>query len=83
MAATVAESLRDEGLSAIVHAGASSFKAQFKRADASGAANAVILGADEVAAGVASIKPLRNGPDNATQTQVPLAQLAQVLKSVN
>jgi len=83
LAATVAESLRDEGLSAIVHAGASSFKAQFKRADASGAANAVILGADEVAAGVASIKPLRNGPDNATQTQVPLAQLAQVLKSVN
>jgi histidyl-tRNA synthetase len=78
MAARVGEQLRDAGLSVIVHAGAASFKSQFKRADASGARVAVILGADEVAAGTAGIKPLRGDADGA-QRQVPLAQLAQAL----
>ncbi|MFZ4709199.1 MAG: histidine--tRNA ligase, partial [Zwartia sp.] len=58
-AALLAESLRDVGLAVIVHAGAASFKSQFKRADASAAAIAVILGGDELAAGVASVKMLR------------------------
>jgi histidyl-tRNA synthetase len=77
LAAKVAEQLRDAGLSVIVHAGAASFKSQFKRADASGARVAVILGADEVAAGTAGIKPLRG---DAEQRQVPLAELAQALR---
>ena len=55
-AALLAESLRDAGMSVIVHAGAASFKSQFKRADASAASIAVILGGDELAAGVASVK---------------------------
>ena len=58
-AALLGESLRDAGLSVIVHAGAASFKSQFKRADASAAAIAVILAGDELAAGVASVKMLR------------------------
>ncbi|WP_427185057.1 histidine--tRNA ligase [Bordetella bronchialis] len=77
LAAKVGEQLRDAGLSVIVHAGAASFKSQFKRADASGARVAVILGADEVATGTAGVKPLRG---EASQRQVPLAELAQALR---
>ena len=81
-AALLAESLRDVGLSVIVHAGAASFKSQFKRADASAAAIAVILGGDELAAGVASVKMLRavdQTPDTA-QLSVPLDELVAFLK---
>jgi histidyl-tRNA synthetase len=81
-AALLAESLRDVGLSVIVHAGAASFKSQFKRADASAAAIAVILGGDELAAGVASVKMLRavdQTPDMA-QLSVPLDELVAFLK---
>jgi len=81
-AALLAESLRDVGLSVIVHAGAASFKSQFKRADASAAAIAVILGGDELAAGVASVKMLRAAdqtPDTA-QLTVPLDDLVAFLK---
>src|SRR5690606_33544423 len=49
LAAQLAEQMRDEGLKVIVHAGSSGFKSQFKRADASGAKLALILGDDEVA----------------------------------
>ncbi len=81
-AALLAESLRDAGLSVIVHAGAASFKSQFKRADTSAAAIAVILGGDELAAGVASVKMLRavaQAPDMA-QFSVPLDDLVAFLK---
>ncbi|MBQ2647420.1 histidine--tRNA ligase [Achromobacter sp. SIMBA_011] len=80
LAARVGEDLRDAGLSVVVHAGAASFKSQFKRADASGARVAVILGADEVASQTASIKFLRaDAQGDAAQQQVPLAGLADVL----
>lgn len=80
LAARVGEDLRDAGLSVIVHAGSASFKSQFKRADASGARVAVILGADEVAAQTASVKFLRaDAQGEAAQQQVPLAGLADVL----
>lgn len=81
-AAVLAEALRDVGISTIVHAGAGSFKAQFKRADTSGAAIAVILGADELAAGVASVKMLRaQGTNTPTeQQQVSLDDLVVFLK---
>jgi histidyl-tRNA synthetase len=81
-AALLAESLRDVGVAVIVHAGAASFKSQFKRADASAAAIAVILGGDELAAGVASVKMLRavdQTPDTA-QLSVPLDELVAFLK---
>ncbi|WP_066421713.1 histidine--tRNA ligase [Bordetella ansorpii] len=81
LAAKVSETLRDAGLDVIVHAGASSFKAQFKRADASGARVAVILGGDEVANQTASVKFLRQADQDGAQQQVPLAQLADVLNS--
>jgi histidyl-tRNA synthetase len=66
----VAERLRDAGLDVILHCatvgGTGSFKSQMKRADASGAGFAVIIGEDEIAAGNATVKTLRaeQGEDN-------------------
>lgn len=77
VAAVVGESLRDAGLSVIVHAGSASFKSQFKRADASGARLAVILGTDEIQANTATVKPLRAG--DGEQYQVSLQALASRL----
>lgn len=54
----MAESLRNDGLSVVLHAGGGSFKSQMKKADRSGARFAAILGDDEAIAGEISIKPL-------------------------
>ena len=56
---TVAERLRDHGFSVAHHCGGGSFKTQMRRADASGAQVAVIVGDDEAAAREASVKSLR------------------------
>ena len=72
------ERLRDAGLDVIVHAGEASFKSQMKKADASGAEFAVIIGGDELAAGAATVKPLRSGPVAdafGEQQRVPVAEL--------
>jgi histidyl-tRNA synthetase len=54
------ERLRDAGLACVVGAGGS-FKSQMKKADASAARFAIILGDDEIAAGKLTLKPLRGG----------------------
>ncbi len=76
----IAERLRDAGLDVVLHcasAGAGgSFKSQMKRADASGANFAVILGEDEVAKGVATIKSLRSQDMENNQTSVAFEQVA-------
>jgi histidyl-tRNA synthetase len=67
-ALVLAERLRDTlpTVRMQTNAGGGSFKAQFKRADKSGAAFALILGEDEVKQGQAQIKPLRHeGEQNA------------------
>lgn len=81
-AALAAERLRDAGLRVIVHAGSSGFKSQFKRADASGAAVAVIFGDEELSSGTASIKWLRSDttPSQAQQESIPLERLVDELK---
>ena len=61
VASTVAEQLRDAGLRVLLHCGGGSFKSQMKRADASKATCAVIIGDDEARAGQATLKPLRGG----------------------
>jgi len=73
--------LRDAvpGLRIEANCGGGSFKSQLKRADRSGAGYAVILGDDEVAQQVATLKPLR---EEAGQRQVPLAALAAELAQV-
>ena len=70
MAFRVAEALRDRGFGVTLHAGGGSFKSQMKKADASQARFALIFGADELAAGVVAVKPLRDGA--ATQSTQPL-----------
>jgi histidyl-tRNA synthetase len=76
----LAERLRDAGLDAIYHAGEASLKSQMKKADASGAEYAVIVGEAELAARAAALKPLRTGkPVDGTGEQriVPLDRLAE------
>jgi histidyl-tRNA synthetase len=73
------EMLRDAGLRVIVNAGGGSFKAQMRRADASGARYALLIGADEAAAGVVGVKPLRESRE---QRSVPLAGLRAALEPI-
>ena len=54
-----AEQLREGGVTVTLDLSGASFKSQMKKADASGARFAVIVGDDEAAAGVVSVKPLR------------------------
>ena len=72
------EALRAAGVSVQMHAagveGQSSMKAQFKKADASGARYALIFGADERARGEVALKPLRDA--GAGQRLLPLADVA-------
>jgi histidyl-tRNA synthetase len=70
----LAERLRDAGLDVMLHCatpqGAGSFKSQMKKADASGAAFAIILGEDEVAGNVAAVKALRGEEGEQQQASV-------------
>ncbi|MEZ5486020.1 MAG: histidine--tRNA ligase [Steroidobacteraceae bacterium] len=69
----LAEALREAlpGRRIELNVGGGNFKAQFRRADRSGAQLAVVLGADELARGVAQLKPLRDAA--AAQSEVALA----------
>lgn len=81
VAQTVAETLRDGGLSVVLHAGGGSFKSQMKKADASAARYAIILGDDEAAAGEVSVKALRGAVWGDTQQQrVPLQAAVGLIK---
>ena len=79
----VAERLRDAGLDVVLHcasaSGGASFKSQMKRADASGAAFAVILGEDEIAKGVAAVKAMRSEDMQNNQAEVAFEQVAEYL----
>jgi histidyl-tRNA synthetase len=80
LARRAAETLRDHGASVVLHAGGGSFKSQMKKADASGARLAVIVGDDEAAAGIVAIKTLRDG---GAQVSVPLADLPARFAALN
>jgi histidyl-tRNA synthetase len=77
----VAEQLRDAlpGRSVLLNLGGGNFKAQFRRADRSGARLALILGAEELERGVAAVKPLRL---EGGQIECPLAQLPERIASL-
>jgi histidyl-tRNA synthetase len=53
--------------------GGGNFKAQFRRADRSGAALALVLGENELARGVVQMKPLREGAGEATDISLTTA----------
>jgi histidyl-tRNA synthetase len=74
MAMSVAENLRDAGLEIVVHAGGGNFGSQMRRADASGARYALIVGDDEAAANVVAVKPLR---DTGAQMSMSPEELAK------
>jgi len=63
-----AEEMRSAGLDVVFHCGGGNFKAQMKRADASGARFAVIIGDNEAAAARVSLKFLRELKDQQSVT---------------
>jgi histidyl-tRNA synthetase len=81
LALRVAEGLRSAGLDVILNCSLdgqpASLKSQMKKADASGAPYAVILGEEEVAAGEASVKALREQATSGPQQRVALDGLAE------
>ena len=74
----LAENLRDAlpGRRIVANCGGGSMKAQFKRADRSGAVYALVIGEDELAQDRVTVKPLRGGGD---QRKVATADLASKL----
>ncbi len=77
----IAEKLRNEipQMKLQVNCGAGSFKAQFKKADKSGASYALVLGDDELERGIISLKPLRNQQE---QLELPLPDLSDKLSEI-
>ena len=75
----VLQALRAAGISVQMHAGTGdavgSMKAQFRRADASGARFALVFGAAELAQGMVTVKALRDG--SGTQTTRELARAGE------
>ena len=81
-----AAAIRAAGLAVVMHAGGGSFKSQMKKADASRARVALIVGDDEVAAGQMSLKPLRaDAPvgSGETQCRVSVTQAISILKQAS
>lgn len=75
----LAETLREKlpRRRVVANLGGGNFKAQFRRADRSGAALAVVLGEDELARGVVAVKSLRGDGE---QSECPLAAVAAHLE---
>jgi histidyl-tRNA synthetase len=75
-ALALAESLRDcvAGLRLVTHCGGGSLKAAMKKADRSGAALALILGDEELAAGRVIVKPLRTAGEQLAMEHGALAE---------
>ena len=76
LAFRAAEALREIGLDVLLHCGGGSFKSQLKKADASEAPYALVIGDDEAASNEIGIKPLRGGGG---QRRVPFAALAETV----
>ena len=73
LALRASEALRARGVKVTMNCSGGSFKSQMKRADASGAELALIIGEDEASAGEVSIKPLRRA---GVQSRASLDNLA-------
>ncbi|MDW5415749.1 histidine--tRNA ligase [Iodobacter sp. CM08] len=80
LAFVTAQQLRATGLNVLLHCGGGSFKSQFKKADASQARFAVVIGEAEAEANTANIKTL-NGEGAGEQRTVALAELALIISS--
>jgi histidyl-tRNA synthetase len=71
--------LRDQGLNVILHCGGGNFKTQMRKADASGARFAIIIGEDEVNDEVISVKSLR---EKVTQIKIGLLEAVELIKGI-
>ncbi|MGA7595517.1 MAG: histidine--tRNA ligase [Gallionella sp.] len=80
LASTVAERLRDSSLSVLLHCGGGSFKSQMKKADASAAQVAVVIGDDEAQANEASVKPMQGGEQQRVAVQELTETVLRLLK---
>jgi len=74
----VAEELRAARLNVVLHCGGGSFKSQMKRADASGARFAVIIGDNEAADQVVAVKTLR---EQAEQVTVSISRAIELIRT--
>ena len=77
----LAERLRDAlpSLRVLLNLGGGNFKTQFRRADRSGARLALIIGDEELARGMAAVKPLRREDG---QIDCPLEELPGKIESL-
>ncbi|MFA6921943.1 MAG: ATP phosphoribosyltransferase regulatory subunit, partial [Gallionella sp.] len=80
LASAVAEQLRDADLRVLLHCGAGSFKSQMKKADASGAIVAVVIGDDEAAANEVGVKPMQGGAQVRVGVQNLLSTVNELIK---
>jgi histidyl-tRNA synthetase len=76
LASYVSEQMRDAGLRVVMHCGGGSFKSQMKKADASGAVLAVVIGDDEARDKQVSVKPMQGGE----QIKVGVEELNATIK---
>ena len=75
----LASALREEGISADLDFGGRGLRAQFKQVDRVGASYAVILGEDELAQGIATVRDMASGDER----QVPLTDgIKDLLRAV-
>ncbi len=80
LASRVAEQLRDDRLRVLLHCGGGSFKSQMKKADASGAVVAVVIGDDEAQANEVSVKPMQGGEQVRVGVHDLIATVNQIIK---
>ncbi len=81
-ALSLAEDCRAHGLSVQMHCGEGSLKSQMKKADQSGASVAILMGDDERANNVVTIKPLRGQAGLTQQDQVAMSSAASVVRDM-
>ncbi|MDA1096265.1 MAG: histidine--tRNA ligase [Chloroflexi bacterium] len=74
----LAANLRSQGLSVQLPTGKRSLRAQFRAADASGARHAIVLGDDELAQNVATVRDLASGE----QQSVGLDEIGAMLRRI-
>ena len=74
-----AETLREHGFAVLMHCGGGSFKSQMKKADASEAPVALVIGEDEAAAGEVGLKPLRG---SGAQQRVAIDGLVEAMAAL-
>ena len=82
IAMQTSETLRDAGFSVVLHGGGGSFKSQMKKADASQANYAVLIGDDEAAVNQVTLKALRGEfGKQPEQQRLALSAVIELLKT--